>query len=183
MKRRLAVALMALLAGCGGQSVDQTARSVASEAPVLFQEGLMHAALRAKIASIDVDAATSVGIAVHNGHVTLTGDVRSGAERGELVRAAKSVKGVTSVDDELRVNPEMRTAADQAGDFALAAKVKAALAAQTGINAINVEASAKNGVVTLRGDVPSSAIKSTMLASTRRTSGVRKVVDEIRVRP
>jgi osmotically-inducible protein OsmY len=183
MRNTAFVLAAALLAACSSQSVDQAARSVESEAPALFQDGLTHASLRAKIAAIDIDAATSVGIAVHGGHVTLTGDVRSAQERAELVRAAKSIKGVTSVDDELGVDPQMRGTAQRAGDFALATRVKGELAAQTGINAINVEASAKGGVVTLRGDVPTSAIKSTMLNAARRTSGVRKVVDAIKVKP
>jgi hyperosmotically inducible protein len=176
-------ACTALLAGCSSGSVDQAARSVASEAPALFQDGLVHATLRAKIAAIDVDAATSIGIAVHEGHVTLTGSVRGAKERAQLVQTAKSLKGVTTVDDELRVDPAMRGTADKAGDFGLVAKVTAQLAAQTGINAINVQASASDGVVTLRGGVPSASIKSTMLSAARKTEGVRTVVDDIVVKP
>ncbi|HXP94180.1 MAG TPA: BON domain-containing protein [Candidatus Binatia bacterium] len=179
----LLAACAALPAACSGGSVDQAARSVASQAPALFQDGLVHATLRAKIAALDVDAATSVGIAVREGHVTLTGTVRSAKVRSELVSTAKSIKGVSTVDDELRVDPNMRGAADKAGDFALSAKVTAALAAQTGVNAISVKASAKDGVVTLRGDVPSDAIKSTMLSTTRKMPGVRTVVDGIAVKP
>src|SRR5579875_3220069 len=90
MRRAIALgAACMVLAGCGG-GVDQAAKAVASQAPVFFQDGLVHATLRAKIAAIDVDAATSVGIAVHQGHVTLTGTVRSAKERDELVRTASS---------------------------------------------------------------------------------------------
>lgn len=182
--KALAFALCAtLLAGCSGGSVDQAAHSIESQAPALFQDGLVHATLRAKIAALDVDAATSIGIAVHEGHVTLTGTVRSAKERDELVRTAKSLKGVSTVDDELRVDPAIRGTADKAGDFTLVAKVTTALAAQTGINAINVHPSAKDGVVTLHGSVPSRAIKSTMLATVRKTQGVRTVVDDIVVKP
>jgi hyperosmotically inducible periplasmic protein len=173
----------ALLTGCTRGSVDQAARAVQSQAPALFADGLVHATLRAKIAALDVDAATSVGIAVHEGHVTLTGTVRDAKERAQLVRAAKSIKSVTSVDDELRVDPNMRGSADKAGDFALAARATTALAAQTGVNAINVNASAKDGVVTLRGTVPSPAIKSTMLATIHKLHGVRSVVDDVEVKP
>jgi hyperosmotically inducible protein len=183
MRRAIALgAACMVLAGCGG-GVDQAAKAVASQAPVFFQDGLVHATLRAKIAAIDVDAATSVGIAVHQGHVTLTGTVRSAKERDELVRTAKSIKGVSAVDDELRIDPEMRGAADKAGDLALTAKVTTALAAQTGVNAIDVKASARNGVVTLRGSVPTAAIKSTMLSAARKTRGVRNVIDDITVKP
>jgi osmotically-inducible protein OsmY len=179
----LGACVVSLTACTGGGNVDQAAKAIASQAPAMFADGLVHATLRAKIAALDVDAATSVGIAVHGGHVTLTGAVRNAKERDEFVRAAKSIKGVSTVDDELRVDPNVRGAADKAGDFALAAKVTTALAAQTGVNAINVKATAKDGVVTLRGDVPSAAIKTTMLTATHKTQGVRNVVDNIAVKP
>lgn len=183
MRSVVVLVCTALLAGCTGGSVDQAARAVQSQAPALFADGLVHATLRAKIAAIDVDAATSIGIAVHEGHVTLTGTVRSAKERNELVQTAKSIKSVTSVDDELRVDPNMRGTADKAGDFALAAKATTALAAQTGVNAIDVRASAKDGIVTLRGTVPSVAIKSTMLSTVRKLQDVRRLVDDIEVKP
>lgn len=182
---RTAVVLAAVLAlpACSSASVDQAANSVASQAPTILQEGLLQATLRAKIAAIDVDAATNVGIADHAGHVKLTGAVRTAEEREKVVAAAKSIGGVTSVDDELRIDPKMRGTAQQAGDFALAAKVETALASQTGINAISVRTSAKDGVVTLRGTVPSDAIKATMIATAKGTSGVRQLVDGLAVKP
>lgn len=177
------LALAAVLAGCSSGSVDQTAHAVESQAPGFFADGLIHATLRAKIASIDVDAATEVGLAVHNGHVTITGTVRSSKERDELVRAAKSIKGVRDVDDELRVDPHMQGVANKASDLALSARVAAAIAAQTGINAARVKASAHDGVVTLAGSAPSAAVKSTMLEAARKTSGVRTVHDDVVVKP
>lgn len=180
--RRIAAFGLFLLAGCTGGSADDAAHAIATQAPILLQDGLLHATLRAKIAAIDLDAATSVGVAVHGGHVTLTGPVRSARERDELVRTARSIKGVRSVDDELRVDPNVRGAADRAGDLALTARVTTALAAETGVNAMSVRPSAKSGIVTLRGDVSSDAIKTTMLATTRGLAGVRSVVDDIKVK-
>jgi hyperosmotically inducible protein len=177
------LALAALLAGCGSSNVNQAAQQVVSQAPAFFQDGLIHATLRAKIAAVDVDAATEVGLAVHEGHVTMTGTVRSGKEREQLVHAAKETKGVTNVDDELRVDPKMQGAVDKTGDVVLTAKVEGAIAAQTGINAVRIRTSAHNGFVTLEGSAPTSAIKSTMVAAARKTSGVRNVRDDIVVKP
>lgn len=181
-RRGATLVAAALLAGCAGTNVEGTAHSVASAAPALFQDGLIHAELRAKIAAVDVGAETGIGIAVHAGHVTLTGAVRTPQEREKIVAGARGVKGVTSVDDELRVNPAERGTFDGAGDLALTARVAAALAAQTGVNAVRVRPSVRRGVVTLSGSVPSQAIKETMLAAARRTGGVRAVVDRLTVK-
>jgi osmotically-inducible protein OsmY len=89
------------------------------------------------------------------------------------------VGGVRSLDDELRVNPNAPSFSG--GDFALAARATAALAAQTGVNAARLRASARDGVVTIAGNVPSASIKQTALETVRKLDGVKHVVDKIHV--
>jgi osmotically-inducible protein OsmY len=50
-----------------------------------------------KVSGLKIDVDTN------NGVVTLTGNVRSAAEKAEAIRLAKTTKGVTSVVDKLRV--------------------------------------------------------------------------------
>src|SRR5579872_4130527 len=50
----------------------------------------------------DIDA-TDIGVAVHNGVATLTGFVRSYAQRSEAERDAKRVAGVVGVANDIEV--------------------------------------------------------------------------------
>jgi osmotically-inducible protein OsmY len=54
--------------------------------------------------SAEIDA-RRVGVAAHDGKVTLTGNVRSWAERREAERVAWAAPGVTVVDDRITITP------------------------------------------------------------------------------
>jgi len=145
-----------------------------------FKDGLLVAAIKAKLAADDFDSATRVHVSVHDGAVTLTGAARSAAQKSKDAALAAAVKGVTHVDDQLGVSPS--TDAKDAGDVALAARITGTLVAQTGINALSVHVSVRDGVVTLDGHAPTAAVKATMIAAAKGTSGVRNVDDRIAVR-
>jgi osmotically-inducible protein OsmY len=68
-------------------------------------------------------------------------------------------------------------------DAALAAKVSANILAQAGINAASVKPSVHDGAVTLSGTVSSPSVKTTILDTVRKTSGVQSVIDRIQVKP
>lgn len=143
-------------------------------------DALVTAGVKAKLAGVDVDSATAVNVGVTNGAVTLSGQARDDGERSAYVAAARSVDGVTSVDDRLSVNPKLRGLREQSSDAALAARVSAAIAAQTGVNVFKIKTSAHDGVVTLDGSVPTPAIARTAVDAARGVSGVRRVVAHLR---
>ncbi|MDP9018419.1 MAG: BON domain-containing protein, partial [Candidatus Eremiobacteraeota bacterium] len=58
-------------------------------------------------------------------------------------------------------------------------RVMAALAAQAGVNALSVKASAHDGVVDLTGTAPTQAIKSTLLETARNVKGVASLTDHV----
>lgn len=180
MKRLVAGMLVLLLAACGSNA-QKSAQDLASAAPQTAQDALIAGSVHAKMVAVDVDA-TAVHVDVDRGHVTLTGEARNDAQRSAFESAARSVNGVTGVTDRLRVNPKLRGARESLGDASLVTRVMGAIAAQTGINAINIKASAHDGAVTLTGTVTSQATKTSMLDAARHTNGVRTVTDRIEVR-
>jgi osmotically-inducible protein OsmY len=184
--RSVALATVALaLAGLGGcvhsdkHSVTIASPSVPPSAAEYLKDGLLVAKVRAQVVAVDLDAASRLGVQVHNGDVVLTGVVRTAAERRRIDKAVRKVGGVNELRDHIRINPH--AASLSSGDLALAAHATAALTAQTGVNAANIRVSAEDGVITLTGKVPSASIKTTALDTVRQISGVKGVVDKLHV--
>jgi osmotically-inducible protein OsmY len=107
--------------------------------------------------------------------------VHSAQESEQLAAAARKVDGVKVVDAHLVVNPKAPTGNEIAEDTALAAKVRVAIAGQTGVNAFKINVTAHRGVVTLDGGVPSRAIKTVALDTARGVDGVKGVVDKLEI--
>jgi osmotically-inducible protein OsmY len=168
----IAAAALALTA-CTAQQ-QQRASSDANDAYLVTAVG-------AKLASIDVDAVTRVHVAASHGVVTLTGQARSAQERARYDDAARSVSGVTAVQDKLTINPQAEGLRGQAADTALTARISAAIAGQSGVNAFRVQPSVHQGMVTLRGTVPSQSIHQTILQTVRGVSGDKSIDDRITV--
>lgn len=172
--RATALCCAAVLAACNAQQQKQAQSTVNSAA--------LAGAVHAKLATIDADSLTAVKVETNGGVVTLTGQARSAQERAAYDSAAATVNGVTHVVDRLAVNPDVRGPRESLDDAALAAKVTANITAQAGINAARIKPSVRDGVVTLSGTVSSVALKSTVLQTARKTSGVKSVVDRIEVK-
>lgn len=181
---RIGAGLLAivLLAACSAGSQKQ-AQDAASAAPAAAQDALLAASVKTKLGTIDVDSATAVNVAVDRGSVVLTGEARSDSQRKLYDDAARSVNGVTSLRDDLKINPALRGARESLGDATLATKVMGAIAAQTGVNVVHVKASAKDGTVTLEGTADSATKKSLILDTARNVSGVKQIIDRITLNP
>lgn len=67
------------------------------------------------------------------------------------------------------------------GSTALAAKVNAALVMKKGVDMSGLHIEAKDGVVTVGGHVRNANEKKTVLATVKETSGVDKLVDQLRI--
>jgi osmotically-inducible protein OsmY len=91
----------------------------------------------------DIDA-TDIGVAVHNGVVTLTGFVRSYAQN------AKRVAGVVSVENDIEVR---LPALDQRPDPDILRDAVTALRSELPYSSENIRVIAKDGWVTLEGNV------------------------------
>jgi hyperosmotically inducible protein len=184
MKRSLTAwaALAFALTACTAQQQDAAksdAQQVASSAPGAAKDAYLVAAVATKLASIDMDSTTSVHPSSDGGVVTLAGQAKSAAQRAAYVRAAQSVNGVASVRDRLAVNPKLQGVSQQAQDLSLTARVSAAIAAQAGVNVLNLTITSHNGTVTLAGKIASGTTRSTIVATARSVSGVRAVVNHL----
>jgi osmotically-inducible protein OsmY len=172
--------LAAALAGCTGSSQERVPGAFATRpATTVLRDTLILTSVKARLTAQYPDSATSVGVSVADGVVTLRGTVRDLATRRHMVADAERTTYVARVADRLRVDPHAPRFRDQVGDVALAARLQGAIAAQLGLQQVGVRVD--HGVATLTGTVADAKTKRTMLATARGTSGIRNVVDRIRV--
>jgi hyperosmotically inducible protein len=174
MKRLPLIATAALLAACSGPQQQNAQTNV--------QDGLLTTEVAAKLTGVDVDAATAVHVSVDHGVVTLSGRAHSLDERAKYDDAARSVSGVKDVRDELAVQPGFKGLRGHANDAQLTVRVSAEIAAQAGGNVFHVTPSVNDGIVTLDGTVDQMSVRETIVNSVRRISGVKAVIDNIKVR-
>lgn len=85
--------------------IRQEARTAGAEASDKVADAAITASVNADLAKDNDLSALRIDVDTSNGHVTLKGTAPSDAARERAGRMAGSVKGVTSVDNQLTVQP------------------------------------------------------------------------------
>jgi osmotically-inducible protein OsmY len=124
-----------------------------------------------------VDAA-KIGVAVTDGVVTLTGEVKSYAEKYKAERAVERVDGVRGIVNEIKVDlPHERT------DTEIATEAAEALRRNSFVPADQVKVIVVNGWITLKGEVAHEYQRRAAEQAVRFLPGVRGVSNLIAVEP
>lgn len=106
-------------------------------------------------------------------------------------REAVATAGRTGADVAKRAGEEIaqktseaaKTAQEALSDGGLTAKIKAKIALDDTVKALDVNIDTADHVVTVTGKVRTSAERERLLALARETNGVRQVVDRITIEP
>jgi osmotically-inducible protein OsmY len=122
--------------------------------------------------------AAHIGVSVNCGVVTLTGFVASYAEKAAAERAARRVKGVTAIAQEIEVR--LPSHAKRADDEIAACAVEI-LKWQAGGPADRIDIKVEKGVVTLTGEVDWQFQKTEAAYIVHKLTGIIDVVNQIRV--
>jgi osmotically-inducible protein OsmY len=119
--------------------------------------------------------ATTIHVAVHNRVVILTGVVDSLHKKFAAERAAKAVRGVRAVANDLEVRPSLaRAHADVAADAVHALALR-------GTVPFKVQARVQDGHITLTGQVDRLFQRTEAEEAVRRIKGVRDIHNQIEV--
>lgn len=125
-----------------------------------------------------VDAA-HIGVSAHEGVVTLSGHVRSYAEKFAAERTAREVRGVKGVAEEIQVRlPSDKKLADDE----IAARALRLLHWDVAVPDERISVEVEHGVVTLSGTVDWGYQRVEAEYDIRKLSGVKAVVNDIVVR-
>ncbi len=125
-------------------------------------------------------AAAHIGVAADSGIVTLTGHVNTYAEKGAAETAARRVKGVRAVVEEIKVKlPNDARYSD--GEIATAAADR--LDNDVYLPRDKVKATVENGWVTLTGEVAWDYQRTAARQCVERLPGVTGVSDHISLKP
>jgi osmotically-inducible protein OsmY len=123
---------------------------------------------------------SEIGVAVKEGIVTLSGQVDSFFKKQTAEKAAKRVKGVKAIAEDIQigVSPSYkRTDAD------IAAAVVNALKWHTAVQEEKITVKVENGIVRLDGEVEWEYQKKNAKAAVENLSGVIAVANLIRIKP
>jgi osmotically-inducible protein OsmY len=123
--------------------------------------------------------APGIGVAVHDSAVTLTGHVRSYAEKRAAEKAAKRVHGVIAVANDLEVRLPGTLQRD---DTDIATAVASALKWSAPVPTV-VSASVEHGWVMLSGEVDWAYQRRAAENAVRDLAGVRGISNQIQVKP
>ncbi len=124
--------------------------------------------------------AAHIGVTARAGVVTLTGNVRSYAEKYAAERAAQRVKGVKAVAEDIEVRLPFEL---QRRDEEIAAAAISHLAWDSSVPKDSIKIKVEKGVVTLSGEVEWHFQKDAAAAAIRRMAGVTYVSDLVTIKP
>jgi osmotically-inducible protein OsmY len=127
----------------------------------------------------DLDA-TDIAVSVKSGVVTLTGFVHSYADKFDAETAAKRVVGAVGVANDIEVRLK---SIDQVPDPEIARDAVAAIRSQLPISYEKIKVIAKNGWVTLEGQLEWQYQKQTAENAVRRVKGMKGITNLITLKP
>lgn len=122
--------------------------------------------------------AAHIGVAANRGVITLTGFVMSYAEKAAAERAARRVRGVRAIAEEIEVRLPSDT---KRSDDEIAARALDILKWQVGVPADRITVKVERGIVTLTGEVDWQFQKTDAEHVVHKLTGVINVINQIRV--
>jgi osmotically-inducible protein OsmY len=141
----------------------------------------IRAAVNAAWVKRDATAFHGVGLLIHEGRLVLTGSVDTEALHRDAVALAKGVEGVKEVYDHVRVDPNSGLG-EYADDAGITASMRKAILFDKSILSLNYDIDASAHTIYLIGIAQDEGERRRVLTHARTISGVRSVVDYIRIK-
>ena len=124
----------------------------------------------------------NIDVEVDRDKVQLNGFVDSRAQVDRAGEIARSIPGVASVENNLKVSDGTRTTGEYIDDKSLSTSVKAALMDDAVAPSSEIDVEVNRGVVSLGGYVDTNAELNAAVAAAKGVKGVVKVINNLAVR-
>ena len=167
------------VATSAGKAVDSSLNKVGD----FMDDSTITARVKAALIDDKNIRSSDISVKTENKVVTLSGSVDGAGQKDLAVNAAKTVKGVTSVNDQLRVVAEPSASLKgYAGDTAITSQVKAKLLADDIVPSRKVTVETRGGTVHLSGTVDSRQQADRAADIAKAVSGVKNVENNLSVK-
>jgi hyperosmotically inducible protein len=176
-QRLLTLAAISLLAisACAATRTQKSAGEAVDDTVITAQ-------VKAALIGDPQTKARKIDVEVFKGRVQLNGFVDSNPERLQAVALAREVKGVTSVDNNLKLQGESRQVGAVMDDATLTGKVKSALVADDRTKAHQINVETRDSVVLLAGFVANNSSRVAAGELAAAVVGVKKVDNQIAIK-
>ena len=167
------------VASSAGQAVDSSLNKVGD----FMDDSTITARVKAALIDDKNIRSSDISVKTENKVVTLSGSVDSAEQKDLAVNAAKTVKGVTTVHDQLNVVAEKSASLKgYAGDTAITSQVKAKLLADDIVPSREVTVETRAGTVHLSGTVDSRQQADRAADIAKAVSGVKNAENNLSVK-
>ncbi|EPL8210379.1 molecular chaperone OsmY [Raoultella ornithinolytica] len=167
------------VATSAGQAVDSSLNKVGD----FMDDSTITARVKAALIDDKNIRSSDISVKTENKVVTLSGSVDSAEQKDLAVNAAKTVKGVTTVNDQLNMVAEKSASLEgYAGDTAITSQVKAKLLADDIVPSRKVTVETRDGTVHLSGTVDSRQQADRAADIAKAVSGVKNVENNLSVK-
>lgn len=146
--------------------------------------------VKTQLATDDVVKAYEIDVDTRDHVVTLSGTVDTEAEEAQAISLARNTEGVTDVVDNITVTPDENpvenlgaSASEVGSDAWITSSVKSKLLADDKVGGLRIDVDTQSGMVTLTGEVGSTAERSRAVQLAKETEGVKSVKDNLVVKP
>ena len=127
-----------------------------------------------------LDSYSGLNVRANNGVVDISGTVRTSSEKSDIVKRARNVQGVRSVNENLTVSQNGSGGiGSYIDDASITTVVKGKLLGQSGLDSMDISVETTNGIVTLTGEVDNSAQIGLAEGVTKEADGVKQVVNHL----
>lgn len=138
---------------------------------------------KVKLYSKDQDLHRRVGVNVQNGEILLTGSLDSQELLDEVEQIAWSVDGVRKVINEMGVQKEEGLGLGEGmSDGWITTQIKSSIMFTDNVKSINYSIKTVSGIVYIMGNADNEAELKTVMEVARKTHGVKKVMNYVKVR-